>query len=65
MKIFMPFRKGFGHKQETKTKIGIMLFIIILVVGLYIGSQVRKEANKIKPRVQEMVSGVLDITRVK
>jgi len=40
-----------GYAMKSKTKISIMLFIIILLVGLYIGSQVRKEANKIKPRV--------------
>jgi len=51
MKFLCLFEKDLDISNETKTKIGIMLFIIILVVGLYIGSQVRKEANKIKPRV--------------
>jgi len=41
-----------------------MIFIIILVVGLYIGSQVKREANKIKVKVQETLSRKLTINQV-
>jgi hypothetical protein len=49
---------------KLKTKIGIMLFIIILLVGLYIGSQVKREANKIKLRIQEMLPGKLTVNQI-
>lgn len=41
-----------------------MLFIIILLVGLYIGSQVKREAGKIKPKVEEMFSRKLATNQV-
>ena len=44
-------------KMRLKTKISIILFIIILVVGLYIGSQVNRVANKFKMNWKEMLTG--------
>jgi len=53
-----------GYAMKSKTKISIMLFIIILLVGLYIGSQVKREASKIKPKLQEMFSAKLATNQV-
>lgn len=34
-----------------------MIFIIILVVGLYVGYEVNRAANKLKLKVEEMLTG--------
>lgn len=49
---------------KLKTKISIVLFIIILVIGLYIGSQVKREANKIRLKLQEIFSGRLAMNQI-
>lgn len=43
--------------MKLKTKLGIVLFVIILVVGLYIGSQVNRIAYKFKMNWKEVLTG--------
>ncbi|HEY7757271.1 MAG TPA: hypothetical protein VIA08_03475 [Nitrososphaeraceae archaeon] len=42
---------------KAKTKISIMIFIIILIVGLYVGYEVKSASDKFKLKVDEMLTG--------
>jgi hypothetical protein len=47
--------------MKLKTKISIIIFIIILVVGLYIGSQVNRAADELKINWKEMLRGKVNL----
>jgi hypothetical protein len=43
--------------MKIKTKISIIIFIIILVVGLYVGYEVKRASDKFKIKVEETLTG--------
>ena len=43
--------------MKFKTKISIIVFIIILVVGLYVGYQVKRASDKFQLKLEEMLTG--------
>jgi hypothetical protein len=43
--------------MKIKTKISIIIFIIILVVGLYVGYEVKCASDKFKIKVEETLTG--------
>jgi hypothetical protein len=43
--------------MKIKSKISIIIFIIILVVGLYVGYEVKRASDKFKIKVEETLTG--------
>ena len=47
--------------MKLKTKISIMIFIIILVVGLYIGYQVKNASQNLRINWKELLTGKVTV----
>jgi hypothetical protein len=50
--------------MKIKTKISIMIIIIILVVGFYIAYEANLAAKKIKLKVEERLTGKVILSKI-